>query len=156
MFLLLPHDWDNGGGHKPLNSAVAKCYECPLIPSARDRKRGWTVAEVQKTNNFLWPSIRTQKRPQFALTDKLQAFQMLTFSDWCWLRQLTRWVQQYTSIKKSGLYDIFLVLGKFSNQQIVCDAANLQRGVEGIHNLQNAVHYQIPRRFIQIKKPESA
>ena len=22
MFLLLPHDWDNGGGHKPLNSAA--------------------------------------------------------------------------------------------------------------------------------------
>ena len=39
IFLLLPHDWDNGGGHKPLNSAADELCVCPVIPSARDR--GW-------------------------------------------------------------------------------------------------------------------
>ena len=39
-----------------------------------------------------------------------------------------------------------LVFGKSDSPQIVCGAANLQRGVEGSHNLQNVVHYQIPRR----------
>ena len=51
---------------------------------------------------------------------------------------------------------LFLVFGKSSNPQIVCGAANLQGGVECIHNLQYAVHYQIPKRFIQVKKPEFA
>ena len=45
-----------------------------------------------------------------------------------------------------------LVFGNFGSPQIVCGAANLQRGVECIHNLQNAVHHQIPRRFSLIKK----
>ena len=31
------HDWDNGGGHKPLNSAAEELRACPMIPSARDR-----------------------------------------------------------------------------------------------------------------------
>ena len=69
-----------------------------------------------KTNNFLCPRtrpiIRTQKRPHFALTGKKQAFLMLTFSDWRWLRQPTRCVQQYTSKEKVGpfLY-VILYLG---------------------------------------------
>ena len=33
---------------------------------------------------------------------------------------------------------LFLVFGKSGNPLIVCSAANLQRGVECIHNLQNA------------------
>ncbi len=37
IFLLLPHDWHNGGGHKPLNSAAEELHVCPVIPSARDR-----------------------------------------------------------------------------------------------------------------------
>ena len=45
-FLLLPHDWDNGGGHKPLNSAADELRACPVIPSARDREvRGLLAAE---------------------------------------------------------------------------------------------------------------
>ena len=34
---MLPHDWDNGGGHKPLNSAADELRACPMIPSARDQ-----------------------------------------------------------------------------------------------------------------------
>ena len=46
MFLLLPHDWDNGGGHEPLNSAAEELRVCPVIPSARDRVvRGLLAAE---------------------------------------------------------------------------------------------------------------
>ena len=45
-----------------------------------------------------------------------------------------------------------LVFGNFGNPQIVCGAANLQWGVECIHNLQNTVHHQIPRRFSFIKR----
>ena len=33
---------------------------------------------------------------------------------------------------------LFLVFGKSGNSQIVCGAANLQRGVKCIHNLQSA------------------
>ena len=57
------------------------------------------------------------------------------------------------SERKSRAFQICnLVFGKSGNPQIVCDAANLQGGVESIHNLQNAVHYQIPRRFSLIKR----
>ena len=49
--------------------------------------------------------------------------------------------------KSRAFMILFLVLGKSGNRLIVCGAANLQRGVECIHNLQNAVYYQIPRRF---------
>ena len=57
------------------------------------------------------PFIRTQKRPDFALTGKTQAFLMLTFSDWHRLRQPARWVQQYTSKEKVGpLWYCFLYL----------------------------------------------
>ena len=57
------------------------------------------------------------------------------------------------SERKSRVFLICsLVFGKSSSPQIVCGAANLQSGVECIHNLQNAVHYQIPRRFSLIKR----
>ena len=32
IFLLLPHDWDNGGGHKPLNSVAAKMLRVSCDP----------------------------------------------------------------------------------------------------------------------------
>ena len=54
--------------------------------------------------------------------------------------------------KSRAFMILFLVFGKSGNRLIVCGAANLQRGVECIHNLQNAVHYQIPRRFSLIKR----
>ena len=77
---------------------------------------GGTVAAVRKTNNFLClmtrPFIRTQKRPHFALTGKMQAFLMLTFSDWRWLRQPTRCVQQYITKEKVGpFWYVILYLG---------------------------------------------
>ena len=61
-----------------------------------------------------------------------------------------------TAIHSEGKSRAFLicnlVFGNFGNRLIVCGAANLQRGVECIHNLQNAVHHQIPRRFFFHKK----
>ena len=94
------------------------------------------------------PFIRTQKRPLFALTGKKQAFLMLTFF------RLTLAAPAYSlctaihSERKSQAFQICnLVFGKSGNPRIVCGAANLQRGVECIHNLQNAVYYQISRRF---------
>ena len=45
---------------------------------------------------------------------------------------------------------------KPGNQQKVCSAANLLRNLESIHSLQIALYYQIPRQFIQVKKPEFA
>mgnify|MGYP003293665874 CR=1 FL=1 len=118
---------------------------------------GWTVAAVRRTDNLLCPKtrpfIRTQKRPHFALTGKMQA--SLTFDFF----RLTLAAPAYSlctaihSERKSRAFLICnLVFGKSGNPQIVCGAANLQRGVECIHNLQNAVHYQIPRRFSLIKR----
>ena len=117
---------------------------------------GWTVAAVRKTNNFLCPKtrpiIRTQKRPNlpqgvsssvsnvdfFRLTLAAPAYSLCT---------------AIHSERKSRAFLICnLVFGNFGNPQIVCGAANLQRGVECIHNLQNAVHHQIPRRFFFHKK----
>ena len=97
---------------------------------------------------FFWPSIRTQKRLQFALTDKLQASLTLDFF------RLTLAAPAYSMgtaihIERKSYVFIKYNLGFDStgNPQKVCGAANLQRGVESIHNLQNTVHYQIPRRF---------
>ena len=117
---------------------------------------GWTVAAVRKTNNFLCPKtrpfIRTQKRPNlpqgvsssvsnvdfFRLTLAAPAYSMCT---------------AIHSERKSRAFLICnLVFGNFGNRLIVCGAANLLRGVESIHNLQYAVHYQIPRRFSLIKR----
>ena len=126
-------------------------YEPPFC-----QYEGGTVAAVRKTNNFLCPKtrpfIRTQKRPHFALTGKMQAFLMLTFSDWRWLRQPTQCVQQYTSKKSRAFLICNLVFGKSDSPQIVCGAANLHRSVECIHNLQNTVHHQIPRQFSLTKR----
>ena len=119
--------------------------------------RGWTVAAVRKTNNFLClmtrPFIRTQKRPYFAPRGKMQA--SLTFNFF----RLTLAAPAYSMgtakniERKSRAFLICnLVFGKSGSPQIVCGAANLLRGVEIIHNLQYAVHYQIPRRFSLIKR----
>ena len=92
---------------------------------------GWTVAAVRKTNNFLClmtrPFIRTQKRPYCAPRGKTQAFLMLTFSDWRWLRQPIRCVQQHTTKEKSRVFMKYnLRFNNAGNPQKVCSAANLQ------------------------------
>ena len=99
------------------------------------------------------PCIRTQKRPHFAPRGKMQASLTIDFF------RLTLAAPAYTICtairieRKSQAFLICnLVFGNFGNPRIVCGAANLQRGVESIHNLQNAVHYQIPRRFSLIKR----
>ncbi len=118
---------------------------------------GWTVAAVRKTDNLLCPKtrpfIRTQIRLHFALMGKIQA--SLTF-DFFRLTLAAPAYSMCTAIhieRKSRAFLIWnLVFGNFGNPQIVCGAANLQSGVECIHNLQNAVHHQIPRRFFFHKK----
>ena len=117
---------------------------------------GWTVAAVQKTDNLLCPKtrpfIRTQKRPSFPQGVNSSVSNVDFF-------RLTLAAPAYslcTAIhieRKSRAFLICnLVFGNFGSPQIVCGAANLHRGVECIHNLQNAVHYQIPRRFFFHKK----
>ena len=117
---------------------------------------GWTVAAVRKTDNFLCPRtrpiIRTQKRPNlpqgvsssvsnvdfFRLTLAAPAYSMGT------AKNIER--------KSRAFLICNLVFGNFGNPQIVCGAADLQRGVECIHNLKNAVRYQMLRRFFLIKR----
>ena len=117
---------------------------------------GGTVAAVRKTNNFLCPKtrpcIRTQKRPNLPQGVSSSVSNVDFF-------RLTLAAPAYspcTAIhneRKSRAFHICnLVFGKSGKAQIVCGAANLQRGVECIHNLQNAVHYQIPRWFSFIKR----
>ena len=117
---------------------------------------GWTVAAVRKTNNFLCPKtrpfIRTQKRPNLP-QGVSSSVSNVDFS------RLTLAAPAYSlrtaihSERKSRVFLICsLVFGKSGSPQIVCGAANLQSGVECIHNLQNAVHHQIPRRFSLIKR----
>ena len=98
------------------------------------------------------PFVRTQKRLHFAPRGKMQA--SLTFDFF----RLTLAAPAYSmctaihSERKSRAFLICnLVFGKSGSPQIVCGAANLQRGVECIHNLQNAVHHQIQRRFFNKK-----
>ena len=118
--------------------------------------RGWTVAAVRKTDNFLCPKtrpfIRTQKRPNLP-QGVSSSVSNVDFS------RLTLAAPAYslcTAIHSEGKSRAFLicnlVFGKSGSPQIVCCAANLHRSVECIHNLQNAVHYQIPRRFFFHKK----
>ena len=134
---------------------------CPMIPSARNREvwgllaaepafafagtrsqsvavrsggyeppfcqyGGWTVAAVRKTDNLLCVcthDLALERKNAIRIERKSQAFLICN-----------------------------LVFGNFGNPRIVCGAANLQGGVECIHNLQNAVHHQIPRRFFFHKK----
>ena len=121
-------------------------YEPPFC-----QYEGWAVAAVRKTNNFLCPKtrpcIRTQKRPNlpqgvsssvsnvdfFRLTLAAPAYSMCT--------------AMHSERKSRAFLICNLVFGKSGSPRIVCGAANLQRDAECIHNLQNAVHYQIPRRF---------
>ena len=131
-------------------------YEPPLCQYG-----GWTVAAVRKTNNFLCPKtrpfIRTQKRPHFALRGKMQA--SLTF-DFFRLTLAAPAYSMCTAIhieRKSRAFIKFdLRFDNTGNSQKVCSAANLLRNLESIHSLQVALYYQIQRRFIQTKKPESA
>ena len=99
------------------------------------------------------PFIRTQKRPHFAPRGKMQA--SLTF-DFFRLTLAAPACPMCTAIhieiKSRAFLICNLVFGKSGNRLIVCGAANLLRGVESIHNLQYAVHYQIPRRFSLIKR----
>ena len=103
---------------------------------------GWTVAAVPKTNNFLCPKtrpcIRTQKRPNFPQGVNSSVSNVDLF-------RLTLAAPAYslcTAIhneRKSRAFLICnLVFGDFGSPQIVCGAANLQRGVKCIHNLQSA------------------
>ena len=101
----------------------------------------------QKITVRVCPFIRTQKRPSlpqgvnssvsnvdfFRLTLAAPAYSMGTAI--------------HNERKSRAFLICNLVFGKSGNPQIVCGAANLLRGVESIHNLQNAVHYQISRRF---------
>ena len=98
------------------------------------------------------PCIRTQKRPNLP-QGVSSSVSNVDFS------RLTLAAPAYSTStairieRKSQAFLICnLVFGNFGNPRIVCGAANLQRGVESIHNLQNAVHYQIPRRFSLIKR----
>ena len=135
---------------------------------ACDRQTGWIRASVlpirrvdcccspkdQKLTVRMHarPFIRTQKRPNlpqwvsssvsnvdfFRLTLAAPAYSLCTAI--------------HSERKSRAFLMCNLVFGNFGSPQIVCGAANLQRGVECIHNLQNAVHYQIPRRFSLIKR----
>ena len=58
----------------------------------------------------------------------------------------------HIEIKSRAFMKYNLGFDNDGNPQNVCGAVNLQRGVECIHNLQNAVHHQIPRRFSLIKR----
>ena len=112
---------------------------------------GWTVAAIRKTDNLLClktrPFIRTQKRPNLPQGVSSSVSNV----DFFRLPLAAPAHSTSTAIRierKSRAFLIYnLVFGKSDNPQIVCGAANLQRGVESIHNLQNTVHYQIPRRF---------
>ena len=98
------------------------------------------------------PCIRTQKRPNLP-QGVSSSVSNVDFS------RLTLAAPAYSTStairieRKSQAFLICnLVFGNFGNPRIVCGAANLQRGVASIHNLQNAVHYQIPSRFSLIKR----
>ena len=99
------------------------------------------------------PFVRTQKRPHFALTGKMQA--SLTF-DFFRLTLAAPAYSMCTAIhierKSQAFMKYNLGFDNAGNPQNVCGAANLQRSVESIHSLQVDPHYQIPRRFIQINR----
>ena len=98
------------------------------------------------------PCIRTQKRPNlpqgvsssvsnvdfFRLTLAAPAYSMCTAI--------------HSERKSQAFMKFDLRFDNTSNSQKVCSAANLYRNLESIHNLQYAVHYQIPRRFSLIKR----
>ena len=115
----------------------------------------WLVPKSLASNscrNNQWFLERKNARisPQGA---KCKRLYLLTSSDWRWLRQINSLCTAIHRERKSRAFLICnLVFGNFSNRLIVCGAANLQSGVESSHNLQNAVHHQIPRRFSLIKR----
>ena len=122
IFLLLPHDWDNGGGHKPLNSAADELRACPVIPSARDREvRGLLAAEpafafAGTRNRFVADKPDgTNLRP--ANTEGGLLLQSERPKTYC---------AAIHSERKSRAFLICnLVFGKSGKPQIVCGAANL-------------------------------
>ena len=102
-FLLLPHDWDNGGGHKPLNSAADELRACPVIPSARDREvRGLLAAEPA----FAFAGTRSQ-----SVTVRSGGYEPLSYQYGGWTVAAVRKTKNLLCSntqrkKKSGLSDM--------------------------------------------------
>ena len=83
MFLLLPHDWDNGGGHKPLNSAAAKVLRVSFDPLGEglglcNVNSATLICHSEPVLTLAWESQSTVLNVEIATTSLRTGFAMTT------------------------------------------------------------------------------